>query len=49
MSFQQGNRITDYVPNYQVKSNFLPTKVVQVNESDKNQIVLRCLSLDSRH
>jgi hypothetical protein len=46
MSFQS-NRITDFVPSYQVKSNFLPTKVVQVNESDKNQIVAVSLSVDS--
>lgn len=40
MSFQQGNRITDFVPSYQVKSNYLPSKVVQVNEGDKQQIVI---------
>jgi hypothetical protein len=36
---QQGNRLNQFVPNYQARSDYLPNKVVQVNEADKQQIV----------
>jgi hypothetical protein len=35
----QSHKVTDLVPNHQVKSHYLPSKVVHVNESDKHKIV----------
>lgn len=50
MSFnQQGTRLNQFVPNYQARSDYLPNKVVQVNENDKQQIVPLRITIAPRH
>lgn len=39
-SNQQAPKLNQFVPGYQPKSQFLPNKVVEVNEADKQQIVI---------
>lgn len=50
MSFGgQNNRLTDFVPSYVPRSDYLPNKVVLVNEADKQQIVRHVLIIAQRY
>lgn len=37
--YQQQSRITQFVPGYVSRSDFLPTRVIEVSEDDRLQIV----------
>lgn len=39
MSYQAQQTINHYIPNYVVKSDYLPSRVVDGNQSQTNQLV----------
>ena len=39
MSYQQGQNINQYIPHYVAKSDYLPTRVVDGNNSQTSQLV----------
>ena len=43
MSYQQG--INQYIPNYVVKSDFLPTRVVEGNNQQTSELVHSILTI----
>ena len=47
MSYQQPQNINQIIPNYVVKSDYLPTRVVEANSTDHAQLVCFFLSYDS--
>lgn len=38
--YQQGPTINQFIPNYIVKSDYLPTRVVEGNQGQTSQLVL---------
>lgn len=48
MSYQQNTNITQFIPNYVVRSDYLPnTKVVDGNTTQTSQLVISYLCLAS--
>jgi hypothetical protein len=48
MSYQQNSRITQFVPSYVPHSDFLNTRVLEVSESDRIQMVYYIIYLVTR-
>jgi hypothetical protein len=40
MAYQQQSRLNQFVPGYVAHSDFLPTRIIEVSEEDRLQIVL---------
>lgn len=45
MSYQQPQTLNSIIPNYVVKSDYLPTRVVEANSADHAQLVFFTLYL----